>query len=215
MTTKTKLMACALAFAAFLAASCNGKLASNPDDIPVKYPLGGVDAANLEAKPLKSPIEAGKPVPVLRLEDQKGNLVSTRELTASRDALLIFSPGADSPEARPMYDWIRANRNMASGRGCEIVVVAPDVPSVNDQIAKAEELHVAILHDPSGWGARAFGLLSDNEATSVDSTWNVLIGKEGRVLETKPGLYAISDLVMTLSVRPDPRPYRAIDLLNQ
>jgi len=210
---KTRLLCIALA--ALLAASCGGKLASDPEDIPTKYPMGGVDAANLDAKPRKSPVEAGDDVPVLRLEDQKGNLVSTRELTSSRDAVLIFYPGADSPEARPLYDWIRANRNMASGRGCEVVIVTPDVPSRNAEIAAAEELRVAVLHDPSGWCSRAFGLLKGNDAVAVDRTWSVVAGKEGRVLAVKPGLYDITDLTMTLAVRPDPRPYRAIDLLKQ
>ncbi len=191
---------------------CGGALVTDPTAVPSKYPAHGVRAENLDVKPRKSPIAVGESVPVLFLEDQKGFLVSTREVSTGGDALLIFQGGWTSPEARPVYDWVRESRTMTEGRDCEILLVGPDLPETNEKIAASEELKVAILHDPSGWGARVFGLLTGNDATRVDGIWSVVLGREGRVLAVERGLYDISDLITVLTVRPDPRPYRATDL---
>ncbi len=195
-------------------AGCGGALVSDPSAVPTKYPSVGVRQENLEAKPRKAPLQAGEAVPLLVLEDQKGYLVSTRELTTGGDALLIFHGGARSPEARPVYDWVRENLTMADSRDCEILLVGPDLPETNEKVAAAEELKIGILCDPSGWGARAFGLLGRADSTQVEGIWSVVIGREGRVLEVRRGLYDVSDLVTVLAVRPDARPYRAMDLPN-
>ena len=194
-------------------AACGGALVSDPAAVPSKYPTYGVRPENLEVEPRKSPVQAGEQIPMLLLEDQKGFTVSTREVSTGSDALLIFQGGWTSPEARPVYDWVRENRTMTAGRDCEILLIGPDTPDTNAKIAAEEELKIAMLHDPSGWGARAFGLLNGNDATHVDGIWSVVLGREGRILAVERGLYDISDLITLLAARPDPRQYRATDML--
>lgn len=153
----------------------------------------------------KSPIAVGDPAPSLELPDQKGILVSVRELSMSQDTLLIFFPGSESPEARPVYDWVRKNRAFAATHQCEVVLVnARDGVGTNDKIAAVEQLKVAVLADQYSAMARSYGVVQPYTARSLDRVWSVVVGKSGVVLSAQPGLPATGDLVTTLKVTPRP-----------
>ena len=194
---------------------CGGVLVSDPDARPVNYPREGVLETNLDAKPLKRPIAAGERVPDFVWVDQVGRRVSTGELMAGGDSLLIFIPGDGDPATRPVYDWVRRNRATASSHQCEILLVSPDSVDTNATVAAREELSVGIMADPSGWGARAFGLMPSGEATRPGRVWSVIVGREGKVLKVATGLLQASEMITTLKVRSAAREeMRAIDLLR-
>lgn len=200
----------------FLGGCRGGILVSDPSAVPTVHPFDGVSERNLDrARPRRSPLRLGETVPELVLRDQAGNEVSTIEVLSAGDAVFLFSPGHASPQARPIYEWVRRNRQNVTQRGAEILILTPDDPETNAAVAQAEQLRVALLHDPSGWGARSFGLVSGAQDTTVERPWSVVAGRGGRVLSADPGLYPISDLITTLTVRPTPREdFRAIDLLR-
>lgn len=206
-----------LAAGAFAVTGCRGGfLVSDPSSVPTTHPFDGVSERNLDrARPKRSPLQLGDTIPDLVLTDQMGNEVASYEVVASGDAVFIFSPGHSSSQSRPIYEWVRRHRQMVEQRGAEILILTPDDPGTNASVAQAEDLRVALLHDPSGWGARSFGVLRGAQATEVERPWTVVAGRGGRVLSADPGLYPISELITTLTVRPTPREdFRAIDLLR-
>ncbi len=202
-----------LSLCVLLLSGCSGPLVSDPDAVPQAIVKDGVDARNASVKPRRAPIAVGELIPRLILSDQKGVDVSTHEVVASGDAVLVFFPGADAPEARALFQWVREMRQMAAGRRCEILLVTPDSAERNAMIAKAEDLHVAMLTDPSGWAARAFGLIPTPRDTQVGRTWSVVLGREGRVMAVRPGLMPVTDLITTLEVRPSGDDFGALDLM--
>lgn len=165
----------------------------------------------------KSPVAVGDTAPSMALLDQKGIRVSVRELSMSQDALLIFYPGSESPEARPVYDWVRRNRGFAAQHQCEIVLVnASDDVATNDKVATVEQLKVAVVADRHAVMARCFGLVQPYTAPSLDRTWSVVVGKGGVVLSAEPGLPATTDLVTTLKVKPRPDGgFGVLDILKE
>jgi len=199
-----------------LGTGCGGPLVSDPASVPQRYESRGVDPYNLEnARPRRSPVGLGDDVPNLLLMDQNGVEVGTYELVSGGDAVLIFSPGHASPQARPIYDWVRRYRTMISQRGAEVVVLSPDPVETNARVAEDEQLRVAVLYDVSGWGARSFGLIPRPEGDSVARPWTVVAGRDGRVMKAQAGMMPVSEVITTLEARPTPRQdFRAIDLLR-
>lgn len=161
----------------------------------------GVDERNLAVKPRRSPLAIGSPVPTLWLLDQTGREVSTREVVLGGDALLLFSPGDSSPEARALYQWVAKNKNKLGGK-LEILIVTPDPVVVNAEIAQRENLGVALLSDPANYGARTFGVLPSRGQTALEHTWSALLAKENTILGIKEGLYEQTDVITQLKVRP-------------
>jgi len=193
-----------------LLSGCGGRgLDSDPEMTArqqARYPVDGVDTINLRTRPRSSPVKVGDNVPVLVLADQAGNAVSTREVTAGRDVVFVFFPGHDDPQARAVYDWVLRNRQQMANRQIEILLVtAMDEPQRNSFVAEQHQLRVGVLHDPSGWGARTFGVLDTRMSTNVSQTWSVVVGKGGNVLESRPGLYDFSEVLTLTTMRPAPQ----------
>lgn len=188
---------------ALLSAGCAGMLDSSPgefrDDRASVPP--GVDPRNADARPARRLVRVGDPVPRLVWQDQNGVDVTTVELAAGGDALLVFHPGARTGAARPVHEFVRRRRDQIESHGCEILLVVPDEPATNARVAAEEQLRVAILHDPAAWSARAFGLADSSEG--VESVWSVLLGREGRVLAVKNGVFEMPELLTALMVRPE------------
>ncbi|MCB2156814.1 redoxin domain-containing protein [bacterium] len=198
-----------------LLAGC-GPLVSDPDALPERSgpPVVGVDARNLRTELRRTPVAVGDEVPFLILTDQLGNDVSTVELTTSQDTVMIFLPPMDSPAVRPAVQWVRQNRDLVKTRGAEVVLVTPTPPEVNGPLAKAEDLHVAVLSDPSGWGARAFGLAHRSSTSGVNRPWTVIAGREGRVYAAQSGLMEVTEVIQTLAVRPTGEDGGVFDLIK-
>ncbi|MBX3730717.1 MAG: redoxin domain-containing protein [Candidatus Sumerlaeia bacterium] len=194
---------------------CGGPLISDPEAVDLPSAAIGVHAENANLKPRRRPIAAGEPVPSFLWFDQAGRAVTTAELVTGGDALLIFTAGDDAPHTRPVYEWVRRNKTHATRSRCEILVVTPDGPDRNAQVAAGEQLGVAVLHDPSSWSARVFGVAPARGGT-VERPWSVLLGREGKVLEVTPGLFETSAFVTALTVRKGAQDeFRAIDLLRK
>jgi peroxiredoxin len=182
-----------------------------------RYPIEGVDQRNLQAKPRSSPVKLGDEVPVLSLFDQQGNAVSTREATASRNVVFLFFPGHDDPQARPVYEWVTRNRQQLANHQVEILLVtAMDEPGRNAFVAGQHSLGVGILHDPSAWAARAFGLLDARNSTNVSQVWSIVVGKGGEVIESRNGLYDFTEILTLTTMRPSkPGSFRAFDMIRE
>lgn len=161
----------------------------------------GVDSRNLENNPRRSPLEVGNPVPPLWLVDQAGREVSTREIVLGGDALLLFSPGDNSPESRALYQWVLKNKSRLAS-SLEILIVSPDSVEQNAEISRREGLGVAFLHDPANYSARVFGILPSRSQPQLEHTWAALLAKENRILSLKEGLPEHTDVMMQLKVRP-------------
>jgi len=188
--------------AALFVVGCGGPLVSDVSAAPRNYPTEGVLEQNLAVKPLKNPIQPGDIVPYITWQDQAGRYVSTAELMAGGDAVLVFVPGDGDPATRPVYEYIRRNRDMISRRKGELLIVTPDLMETNAEVSERENLRVAMLNDPSAWGARAFGLVGMNPGSQPPRrVWTVLIGKEGKVLAIEAGLMAPSDLISAMVIR--------------
>lgn len=183
------------------AAAC-GPLVSDPDADPrgTASPVG-VAEENRGLKPRKNPVVVGDVAPRWALADQNSALVTTGELTAAGDAMLVFHPGHESSGERPVYQWVRDNREKLAQRKCEILLVTTDDAVLSHAIGKREELKVAILADPSAWVARAHGFVPAG-APEPTQVWSVIIGNEGKVLAVKPGLFDYSESVTALVARP-------------
>jgi peroxiredoxin len=192
-----------------------GPLISDPEAVDLPSAALGVHAENANLKPRRRPIAAGDPVPAFLWFDQAGREVTTAELVTGGDALLIFTAGDGVPHTRPVYEWVRRNRTHATRNRCEILVVTPDAPDRSAQVAREEQLGVALLHDPSSWSARVFGV-APARGGAVERPWSVLLGREGKVLEVTPGLFETSAFVTALTVRKGAQDdFRAIDLLRK
>ncbi len=227
MTTSLRLrsfsatLICLSLIVPLLLASCGGRgLDSDPEMTArqqSRYPVEGVDANNLRARPRNSPVRLGDDAPVLVLADQQGNAVSTREASSGRDVMFIFFPGHDDPQARPVYEWVNRNRQQMANRQIEILLVtATDLPERNAYVAEQHSLGVGILHDPSGWGARTFGLLDARNSTNVTQVWSVVVGRGGQVIESRPGFYEFSEVLTMTTMRPSPSgSFRAFDMLRE
>jgi peroxiredoxin len=210
--------ALAVAMIAMLSVGCGGRgLNSDPGSGKSAAPVEGVLPQNLQAKPRNSPVKLGDKVPVLLLQDQVGNMVSTREVTASGDVLMVFYPGTDDPQARPVYDWVARNRQQLANRQVEILLVNPvDPPERSAAVAEQLQLRVGVLHDPSAWGSRCFGLVETANGTNVSQVWSVVVGKGGQVLESRAGLYDFTDVLTLTTMRPSaPGSFRVIDMLGE
>lgn len=186
---------------ALLLGGCGGPLISDPEAVPDVLPGMGVRAENRTTFPRGKPLEQGDDVPAFVWADQSGRDVSTAELVTAGDALLVFLPPGDTPARRPVYDWVRTHRDRLAARGCELLLVSPDPVDSNAAVASAEDLRVAVLADPSSWSARAFGVLFDPDDRALDRPWSVLIGREGRILEVRAGLFDSTDYITALTVR--------------
>jgi len=197
-----------------LAAACSGPLVSDPAADPGLQgaPTGSGPAP---AKPRRSPIEVGDAVPRMTWFDQAGRPVSTTELTTGGDAILVFHPGDSAPETRPVYEWVRRNREAFAGRKCETLLVSPDDPPLNAAVATRETLRCGVLHDRNGWGARAFGFLAPNRPGPMDGVWTVIVGREDRVLAVQRGLMEQTDVITTLVARPGERMGFTLDDLTR
>ncbi|MGF1573462.1 MAG: redoxin domain-containing protein [Sumerlaeia bacterium] len=161
----------------------------------------GVDPRNLENSPRRSPLVVGNAVPPLWLLDQAGREVSTREIVLGGDALLLFSPGDDSPEARALYQWVMKNKTRLSNM-VEILIITPDSVERNAEISRREALGVALLHDPASYSSRVFGVLPSRSTPRLEHTWYALLAKENRILSMNEGLPEHTDVIMQLKVRP-------------
>jgi peroxiredoxin len=205
-----------LGLAALVLAACGGGiLNSDPDAARGPVPVAGVARENLDVPLRRAPIRPGEETPALVLNDQTGRPVSTLEVTAGGDALLIFIPTGSAPTSRPVFEWLRRNAYHATDRRCEVLLVTPDTPGENTRLAAEEGLRLAILSDPSAWGARTFGFVSSRDANEVSQPWSVLIGREGKVLSLTRGLWEPSELVTELFVRRGAQErYDAIDLFR-
>lgn len=200
---------------ATLLAGC-GPMVSDPDAVSASSapPVIGVDERNLQTELRRRPVEVGDLVPFVILSDQLGHEVSTVELTTNQDAVLIFVPALDSAAARPALQWVRQNRELVRARGAEVVLVTPSPAEFTAPLAKGEELRVAVLSDPSGWAARAFGLADRRGTRGVDRPWTVLAGRQGRVHAAEHGLMGVTDVIQTLAVRPTGDDNRVIDFFR-
>lgn len=197
------------------AAGCKGPLVSDPDAMEQPVIAYGASDHNLRQKPRRSPIKVGERVPDLRWLDQGGREVSTPELTTAGDALLIVVPGDGSAATRPVYEWVRRHRARASQHKCELLLLSPDPVEVNARVAGEEDLHIAILSDPSAWGARVLGLVPGGTDLAVARPYSVLLGKEGVVLESREGLFDAAELITALTVRRGAQDdFKALDLLK-
>lgn len=167
----------------------------------------------------KNPVKVGDAAPAaaLSLPDQKGRMVSVRELSIAQDTLLIFYPGEASPEARPIYEWVRRNRAFAAQHSCEVVLInTADGPAANDRVAAVEQLKVAVLADNHAAMARSFGVVQPYTAPALNNVWSIVVGKGGVVLSAEPGLPATTDLVTTLKVKPRPQGgFGVFDILKE
>jgi peroxiredoxin len=218
MTSHSVRAAFAVLVVAALATGCGGRgLNSDPGSGKSDATVEGVMPQNLKAKPRNSPLKLGDKVPVLLLQDQLGNMVSTREATARGDVLMIFYPGTDDPQARPVYEWVTRNRQQLANRQVEILLVNPvDPPERTAAVAEQLQLKVGILHDPSAWGSRTFGLVETSNGTNVSQVWSVIVGKGGQVLESSPGLYDFTEILTLTTMRPSPDgSFRVIDMLGE
>ncbi|MDK2971672.1 MAG: hypothetical protein PWP23_1427 [Candidatus Sumerlaeota bacterium] len=205
----------ALGLAGLGATGCKGPLVSDPDAMERPVIAYGASDYNLRQKPRRTPIKAGERVPDLRWLDQGGREVSTAELTTAGDALLIVVPGDGSPATRPVYEWVRRHRARAAQHKCELLLLSPDPGEVNAQVAGEEDLHIAILSDPSAWGARVLGLVPGGTDLAVARPYSVLLGKEGVVLESREGLFDAAELITALTVRRGAQnDFKALDLLK-
>lgn len=168
--------------------SCSGPIVLDQNTAPDPRAVAGVDPRNLDEQPRRKPIRVGEPVPRLYFEDQFGREVSTRELTLGGDALLIFYPGNQSPEARPVYQWVQQNQSSLSNQ-LEILLVCNDNPESNLQTSQKENLRLALLSDPNLWCAKTFGLVKEKSPNQLNSTWSIFIGKEDKILGVRDGFF--------------------------
>jgi len=128
---------------------------------------------------------------------------------------MVKQQGSRDPQARPVFAWARDHREFLAGRGIEIVRMSADDCATNAAIADSEKAHIALLSDPSAWGARVLGLVPRSDMDRTADVWSLLLGSEGRVLAVRRGLIDPSAVVMLQAVRPTGgNDFRAIDLLK-
>jgi len=193
--------------------SCSGPIVLDQNTSPDPRVTAGVDSRNLEVQPRRKPIRVGEPVPRLYFDDQFGREVSTRELTLGGDALLIFYPGAQTPESRPVYQWVQENQSSLSNQ-LEILLVSNDTSEINLQTSQQENLRLALLSDPNLWCAKTFGLVEEKSPNRLSSTWSIFIGKEDRVLGVRDGFFdKIELLTMKAHRSQGQEDNKALDLL--
>lgn len=207
MTRRPLLPAALLGLALLAAVGCSGPLVTDPDYVPGGNVPAGVDGRNAGLKPRRAPIRVGEPVPAFVLADQYGTPVTSGELMAAGDALIVFLP-VRGGASRPVAPWVREHRDRLARRNCELLLVTAGTPEENAVFAAREELRVAVLSDPGAWVMRAHGVLGVNDGTNaaaLDRPWTVIIGGEGRVLASEAGLMDFAGYTTALAARPTGR----------
>lgn len=184
---------------AFLPGCGNGPLLRSGDG--VTGPPAGVARENLALRPRRNPVEVGDTIPEFILLDQMGSGVSTGELRMGKGSILIFVPGANSPDARPAFDWAKRHQRFLEQQGLEVLFVTPDDMDANLRVAQERDLRMAVLSDPGGWVAMAFGIVPQGRR-SPRSPNIYLLGPDGRAHFASTSLPAPSELVVAATTTP-------------
>lgn len=191
MTPRIQQRIVPLLAALLLLSACHGPILNSD-------PTGRTSRQSLPAgvpTPRQSPIALGKPIPNFTAPDQNNAPVTTAELISAPGSTLIIIPQDGNPAVRPAYAWARNHRQSLANRRIELLILNPMSPKENAQIAKREDLRIAILSDPALHITRGFGV-------SPGSTWTFVLGSNGRIQLAQPGLPTPSDIIMAAEALP-------------
>ncbi|MCC5875931.1 MAG: redoxin domain-containing protein [Candidatus Sumerlaeia bacterium] len=187
-------------FALLLIPGCgNGPLLRSEDGI-TGIPAG-VARENQSLRPRRNPVSIGDSIPEFVLLDQRDREVSTNELRMGKGSVLLFIPGVNSPDARPAYDWARRHQRFLDQHGLEVLFITPDDVDANLRVVQERDLRMAVLSDPGGWVAMAFGIVPQGRR-SPRNTNLYLLGPDGRAHYASTTLPAPSELVVAATTTP-------------
>ncbi|MBT8231361.1 MAG: thioredoxin-dependent thiol peroxidase [Saprospiraceae bacterium] len=102
-------------------------------------------------------IQKGKPVPSFKLEDEKGNIVSSENLLGSK-YILFFYPKDDSPGCTKEACSVRDNYKALTKKGYKVFGVSPDKAKKHQKFIDKYEFQYPLLADTEKEMINAFGL---------------------------------------------------------
>lgn len=195
------LVGAPLALALLVAVGCGGRKPPMDDGEPRAPEIAR------SSKARSSPLTPGRRSPSFETQDQMGRLVSSQELTAAGDAVVVIFPSVASPAARSVFDWAtRTNQLLRQAGNAELVLVSGDLPEANAKAARESGVRLAILSDPDGRIAGAFGVAGDldekgGKPARARGIHTFVLGSDGRIHLATSGLAPGPDIVSAMQAR--------------
>jgi peroxiredoxin len=163
------------------------------------------------ARPRSSPLKVSDTAPEFEARDQQDRSVTSVELTSGKGSAILFVPPDGSAAARPSFQWARRQHLLLQQRGIELLLVVPESPAQAAAIAAREDLRLALLSDPAGHIARAFGTVPKG-ARSPARSHLFFVGGDGRIHYSESGTGDAAQLILAAESLPGARRQSAVPI---
>ncbi len=107
----------------------------------------------------KTALNVGAKMPEFNLSDSHGKMVSSKDLLAQGNMVLVFYRGAWCPFCNKYLHALQQSLPQIKENGGTLVAVSVEPPDRSMAIAKKNELEFTVLSDPNLNVARSFGIV--------------------------------------------------------